>query len=91
MKDLFHVFELIRAYIYDLLILTTGYWTYHLHKLELILNKLKGKVLKCNIEELFLGQTEMEYLSFWVTRDGVKPINRKIEAITNMKPNNSRK
>ena len=26
----------------------------------------------------------MEYLCFWVTCDGVKPINRKIEAITNM-------
>ena len=28
----------------------------------------------------------MEYLCFWVTRDSVKPTNRKIEAITNMKP-----
>ena len=26
----------------------------------------------------------MEYLYFWLVRDGVKPINRKIEAITNM-------
>ena len=28
----------------------------------------------------------MEYLGFWVTRGGVKPINRKIEFITNMAP-----
>ena len=27
----------------------------------------------------------MEYLGFWVTRDGVKPINKNIESITNMK------
>ena len=33
----------------------------------------------------------MEYLGFWVTRDGVKPINRKIEAITNILPPTSRK
>ena len=33
----------------------------------------------------------MEYLGLWVTRDGVKPINRKIEAITNMKPPTSQK
>ena len=26
----------------------------------------------------------MEYLDFWVTCNGVKPINRKIEAISNM-------
>ena len=56
-----------------------------------MINKLKEKGLKCDIEKSFLGQTEMEYLVFWVTRDGVKPINRKIKAITNMKPNTSRK
>ena len=28
----------------------------------------------------------MEYLGFWVTRNCVKPINIKIEEITNMKP-----
>ena len=50
----------------------------HVQKLELTLNKLKGKVLKFNIEKSFFGQTEMEYLVFWVTRDGVKPINNKI-------------
>ena len=27
----------------------------------------------------------MECLGFWVTRNGVKPINRKMETITNMK------
>ena len=33
----------------------------------------------------------MEYLGLWVRRDGVIPINRKIEAITNMKPPTYRK
>ena len=56
-----------------------------------MLNKLKGKVFKCNIEKSFLGQTEMEYLVFWVTRDCITPINRKIKAITNMKPITPRK
>ena len=35
--------------------------------------------------------TEMEYLGFWVTRNGVKTINRKIEAITNIAPPTSQK
>ena len=74
-----------------MLILTKGYWTDHIQKLELTLNKLKEKGLKHNIDKSFFGQTEMEYLGFWVTRDGVKPINRKIEAITNMAPPTSRK
>ena len=55
-----------------------------------MLNKLKGKGLKYKIERYFFGHTEMEYLSLWLTRDGIKPINRKIEAITNIKPPTSR-
>ena len=60
--------------------------TDHVHKLELTLNKLKESGLKCNIEDYLFGQTEMEYLGFWVTRDVVKLINAKIEAIKNMMP-----
>ena len=33
MNDLFHIFEFIRAYIDDILILTKGYWTDHIYKL----------------------------------------------------------
>ena len=56
-----------------------------------MLNKLKGKGLKCNIERSFFGQTEMEYLGIWVTRDGVKTINIKIKAITNRNPHTHQK
>ena len=65
---LFREFEFIPAYIYGLFILTRVYWPYHVQNIELTLNKLKEKVLKCNIEKLFFGLTEMEYLGFWVTR-----------------------
>ena len=61
MNDLFHGFELICAYIDNLLVLTKGDWTDHVQELELTLNKLKEKdlnvilkrhsseKLKCNI------------------------------------------
>ena len=91
MIDLFHRFEFIRAYIYNVLILNKGDWKDHIQNLELMLNKLKVKGLKFSIEKYFFGQTEMEYLDFWVTCDAVKLINRKIKAITNMAPPTSRK
>ena len=78
MNDLFHGFEFIRACIDDLLILTRGDWTYHIQKLESTLTKLNEKGLKFNIENYFFRQTKMEYLGFWVTRDDIKIINRKI-------------
>ena len=73
-----------------MLILTKLYLTYHIQKLKLTLHNLKEKGLKCNIENYFFGKTEMEYLGFWVTRNGVKPININIAAIKNMAPTTSR-
>ena len=77
-NDLFHGLEFISVYMDEILVLTKGYLTDHVQKLELQLNKLKEEGLKCNIERSFCGQTEAKYLVFWVTRNGVKPINRKI-------------
>ena len=78
MHDLFYGFEFIPAYIDDLLMLTKGDWTYYVKKLELLLNKLKEKGFKFDIEKYFFRKTKMEHLGFWVTHDGVKPINGKI-------------
>ena len=33
----------------------------------------------------------MEYLFFWVSRYGVKPVDRKIQAVKNTKPPNYQK
>ena len=52
--------------------------------MELKLQNLKDKGLKCNIEKSFIGKTEMEYLGFWVTWTGIKPINKKVESMVNM-------
>ena len=86
MNNLFHGFEFIHAYKDYLLISTKVYWKYHVHNLELTLNKLKLKGLSCNIKNTLFG-----YLGFWVTHDGIKITNKNIEAIQNMIPPNSRK
>ena len=80
-----------RAYIDKPLILITGDWIDYLQDMELLINKTKEKGLKCNIEKYFFGHTEMEYLGFWVTRNCVQPINRKVEGMKNMDPPTPRK
>ena len=84
MNDLFHGSEFFCAYIDDLLILTKGDWIDHVQKLELPLNKLNENVLQCNIAKSLFWKTKMGYLGFRVTRDGVKPTNKKIRVINNM-------
>ena len=53
--------------------------------------KIKYNELKCNIEKPFFGKTKMEYLSFWVTHNGIQPINNKSESIVNIIPPNNTK
>ena len=77
MNDLFHGFESMRAYIDGILILTKGDREYHVHKSELTINILNKKGLTYNIEKSLFDQTEMEFLGFWVTRDGVMTTYKK--------------
>ena len=66
------------VYINGLLVLTKVYWTDHIQKLELALNKLKERGLKFNIQKYFFRQTKEEYLGFCVTRNGVIPLNKNL-------------
>ena len=84
MNEMFRGFEFIRAYIYVLLIITKGGWYDHLNKLEQVIKKIKDSGLKCNINNSFFGQTKMEYLGFWVMRNGIHLANKKVEATVNM-------
>ena len=86
MNKIFRGFEFIQAYIDKLLIITKGGWYNHLVKLEWTLQRLKDNGIKCNIEKSSFGQTDMEYLGFWVTRIGIRPINKEVEAIVKITP-----
>ena len=36
-------------------------------------------------------RTKLEYLGYWITQDGVKPLSKKVEAITNLAAPKTRK
>ena len=59
MNEMFRGIEFIRAYTYDLLIITKFDWSDRLNKLELVLKMLRVNGLKCNIETFFFGQTKV--------------------------------
>ena len=73
MNKLFEGFKYIRAYLDDLLVLTTGDWADHLTKLEQVLMKLQEKGLKLNVKKSSFSQSEMDYFGFCITRDSVRP------------------
>ena len=76
-NQMFRGFGFIQAYIDELLIITKDDWSNNLDKLELTLQKLKENGLTCNIEKELFRKAGMEYLGFWVTRNGIRPVNKK--------------
>ena len=83
--------EYVRAYIDDLLILTTDSCDTHINQLDEVLSRLQKAGLKANANKSFFGRSELEYLGFWVTRNGTKPLPKKIEAILKLKPPTTKK
>ena len=47
--------------------------------------------MKCSIKKYFFSQTELEYLSLLVMREGVYTLNKKVEVDMNMMPPTSKK
>ena len=86
MSTLMDGLEFVRTYIDDLLVLTKGSWDDHLTKLEAVLKRLLNAGLKVNARKSFFGQSELEYLGYWISREGIQPITKKVDAIINMAP-----
>ena len=87
MEDL----EFVRAYIDDLLVITSGSYEDHLIKLEEVFLKLRNAGLKVNMKKSFFARAELEYLGYWITRNGIQPTANKVHAITNIAPPKTQK
>ena len=89
MMDLMASLEYVRAYIDDLLIITRGTLDDHIEKIEIVLAKLRDAGLKVNAAKSFFCTHEIEYLGYILTREGIKPQNKKVQAILALNPPNS--
>ena len=77
MMDLMASLEYVRAYIDDLLIITRGTLDDHIEKIEIVLARLRDAGLKVNAAKSFFCTHEIEYLGYILTREGIKPQNKK--------------
>ena len=92
MGDLFYELEYVRAYLDDLLVISNSPdLKIHLHQLEETFNILSDAGLKVNVAKSHFCREELEYLGYWVTRDGIKPLAKKVEAILNIDEPKTRK
>jgi hypothetical protein len=62
-----------------------------LENLEEVLSQLSKAGRKVNATKSFFERTELEYLGYWNTQNGVKLLSKKVEAITNLASPTNRK
>jgi hypothetical protein len=86
MGTLFKDLEYVRAYIDDLLILSSSTFEDHLDKLGKVLQRLQEKGLRINAPKSTFATDEIEYLGYTLTRDGIKPQEEKVSAILALQP-----
>ena len=85
MGELMAGLEFARAYLDDLLIISRGSFDEHLEHLELALTRLAEAGLKINASKSLLCRAELEYLGYWITRNGIRPVTKKVDAILRLK------
>ena len=91
MAELFDGFEYVRAYIDDLLVLTKNSFDDHIEKLDRVFSKIREAGLKVNATKSFFARAEVEYLGYIITRNGIKPQPKKVEAIQRIAPPTTKK
>ncbi len=53
---------------------------------ELVFSQLSEVRLKINANKSHFAVSEIEYLGYWITRDGIQPLPKKVEAIQCIAP-----
>ena len=88
MMDLLDDLDYVLVYIDDILLLQRRGETEedHLKKMETVLKQLSDIGFRANLRKSFSMQTEVEYLGFLLTTNGIKPQPKKIEVMTRIKP-----
>jgi hypothetical protein len=87
MSKLVQDMEYVKTYLDDLLILTNTSFKINLLKLEVVLARLSISGMRLNISKSKFYAEQIEYLGYWITRQGIQPIHNKVEmnAILNIK------
>ena len=76
--------EYIRAYLDDVLVLSKGTFKDHLQKVRVVLERFQRKGLRVNIDKSSFGISEVEYLGYLITKEGIKPDPKKVQGIVDM-------
>jgi hypothetical protein len=87
--DLMASFEFVQGYMDNLLIIMRGTLDKHLQTMETVLTRLCDAGLKVNAARSLFCAHEIEHLGYILTREGIKPQPKKVQAILTLSPPNN--
>ncbi len=91
MTELMRGLDFVRCYIDDILMISKTSFTDHLTKLNEVLRRIRQAGLKINAKKSFFAKGELEYLGYWVTRKGIQPMPKKVDAMMLLEDPKTRK
>ena len=74
------------AYLDDVLVTTAGSFEDHLKHVELVPQGFTDAGFEANLRKSSFAVTEIDYLGYWITRRGIQPQPKKVEAIMRLTP-----
>ena len=90
MSSLFEDLPFVYVYVDDIFILGSGSFEEHLENVSLALDRLIEMGMQVNPLKTAWAADEVDYLGFTITREGIKPQTKKIEAILKLKSPSSK-
>ena len=76
--------DYVQVYLDDVLLLTDGSYEDHMEKLKVVMQRLDEHNFRCRVDKCNFAVTGVEYLGYWLSRDGLSPQPKKVEAIHRM-------
>lgn len=73
--------DFVFIYIDDILIASSSHEE-HLAHIRIVLHKLKEAHLRLNVDKCVFGVPELDFLGYLISQDGIRPIPKKVEAIS---------
>eukprot|EP00804_Cyclotella_cryptica_P027451 CCRYP_008864-RA/>CCRYP_008864-RA protein AED:0.29 eAED:0.29 QI:0/0/0/1/1/1/2/245/709 len=86
MSELMATLEFVQTYLDDLLCISKGNLEDHLNKLRRVFIRLRDAGLTVNARKSSFCAMETEYLGYVLSRDGIKPQPKKVQAILALTP-----
>jgi hypothetical protein len=91
MTELMRGLVFVRVCIDDVLLVSKTTFLNHLFKLDEVLRRIRLAGLKINAKKSFFAKDEVESLGHWVTRKGIQPMPKKVDAMMHLEEPKIRK